>query len=111
MHRDRSLHWQRAQLPGGAGQESWSEPLEGLQSPAARPRPPTPAWEREAGGGLCVAGRAVREGPTGRYGASGPAKRYWIPGTRHCAGVEPRDEVMKDSTVTWAGVPADDVIV
>lgn len=39
LHRDRFLPLAESTAPGGAGQESRSEPLEGLQSPVARLRP------------------------------------------------------------------------
>ena len=55
-------------------------------------------------------GRAAGRGDRKTWGL-GPCLEVLIPGTRRCAGAEPRDEVMKDSTVTpGAGVPADDVI-
>lgn len=85
---------------------------------------PSPGeWWQAAPPGLCLGvggsqwvdvllGRAAGEGRAGRRGGLGPCQEVLIPGTRRCAGAQPRDEVMKDGygDSGGRGVPADDVI-
>lgn len=58
-----------------------------------------PAWGRGSSRqwvGRCAAGQGHLGGAGGRRAGPGPCQEVLIPGTRHCAGAQPRDEVMKD---------------